>query len=287
MLGERAPLFVGKTPDLRDFWLSSTAGRYVLLCFHDSLSLPESVAGRDDLTVVWIVRDAGLATGRPGITVVDGNSRIAEGYGAIGAKRAVLLDPNLRVHSVLDGDDAIATALRELPSDDRDAPVLLVPRVFEPELCARLVAEFERQGGEESGFVRDDSTGRTVEVLDHSHKSRRDVAIRDPLLRNDFRTRIERRLVPEIQRAYQFAATRIERYIVACYDAGAGGHFAAHRDNTTRGTAHRRFAVMINLNAGEYRGGELRFPEFGRRTYAAGTGDALVFPARCCTKSHR
>ena len=42
--------------------------------------------------------------------------------------------------------------------------------------------------------------------------------------------------------------TRIERYIIACYDAATGGHFAAHRDNTTPGTAHWRFAVTINLN---------------------------------------
>ena len=68
----------------------------------------------------------------------------------------------------------------------------------------------------------------------------------------------------------------MERYLVACYEAGAG-HFRPHRDNTTRGTAHRRFAVTINLNAEEYEGGELRFPEFGTETYRAPTGGAIVF----------
>jgi len=67
----------------------------------------------------------------------------------------------------------------------------------------------------------------------------------------------------------------MERYIVACYEAGSG-HFRLHRDNT-RGTAHRRFAVTINLNAGDYDGGDLRFPEFGQRTYRAPTGGAIVF----------
>src|SRR5215208_3483636 len=69
----------------------------------------------------------------------------------------------------------------------------------------------------------------------------------------------------------------MERYIVACYEAETGGHFRAHRDNTTMGTAHRRFAVTINLNAEEYEGGDLLFPEFGSRTYRAPTGGAVVF----------
>jgi len=68
----------------------------------------------------------------------------------------------------------------------------------------------------------------------------------------------------------------MERYIVACYEAGAG-HFRPHRDNTTSGTAHRRFAVTINLNADDYDGGDLHFPEYGQRTYRAPTGGAIVF----------
>lgn len=89
--------------------------------------------------------------------------------------------------------------------------------------------------------------------------------------------RIHDRLTPEIAKAFQFCATRIERHIVACYDSHSGGFFKPHRDNTTKGTAHRRFAVSLNLNTGEYEGGKLRFPEFGKRTYEAPAGDAVVF----------
>jgi predicted 2-oxoglutarate/Fe(II)-dependent dioxygenase YbiX len=64
---------------------------------------------------------------------------------------------------------------------------------------------------------------------------------------------------------------------VACYDAAEGGFFRAHRDNTTKGTAHRRFAVTINLNPEAYEGGDLVFPEFGSRTYRAPKGGAVVF----------
>ena len=80
-----------------------------------------------------------------------------------------------------------------------------------------------------------------------------------------------------MRKAFQFDPTRIERYIVACYDGTDGGFFRAHRDNTTLATAHRRFAVTINLNAGDYEGGDLNFPEFGSRAYRALTGGAIVF----------
>jgi predicted 2-oxoglutarate/Fe(II)-dependent dioxygenase YbiX len=64
---------------------------------------------------------------------------------------------------------------------------------------------------------------------------------------------------------------------VSRYDAKEGGFFKAHRDNTTKGTAHRKFAVTINLNAEQYEGGDLRVPEFGQQAYRAPTGGAVVF----------
>ena len=119
--------------------------------------------------------------------------------------------------------------------------------------------------------------GKTVVVHDYGHKRRRDQEIADERLQNACMYRIHDRLVPEIHKAFQFRATRIERYIVACYDSSSGGHFHAHRDNTTKGTAHRRFAVSLNLNTGEYEGGMLRFPEFGQQLYLPPAGGAVVF----------
>ena len=118
--------------------------------------------------------------------------------------------------------------------------------------------------------------GKTVLVVDSNHKMRRDWEIQDTGLRDVIAGLVNRHLILPVQRAFQFRATRMERYIVACYEAGAG-HFRPHRDNTTSGTAHRRFAVTINLNAGDYEGGNLRFPEYGQRTYRAPTGGAIVF----------
>jgi predicted 2-oxoglutarate/Fe(II)-dependent dioxygenase YbiX len=89
--------------------------------------------------------------------------------------------------------------------------------------------------------------------------------------------RIHRRVAPELKRAFQFNATRIERHIVACYNGAENAHFRPHRDNTTLGTAHRRFAVSLVLNTGEFEGGQVRFPEFGPQTYSPPVGGAVVF----------
>jgi predicted 2-oxoglutarate/Fe(II)-dependent dioxygenase YbiX len=68
----------------------------------------------------------------------------------------------------------------------------------------------------------------------------------------------------------------MERYLVGCYTAEDGGHFRPHRDNTTSGTAHRRFAVTINLND-DFEGGTLYFPEYGLRQFKPPVGGAVVF----------
>jgi predicted 2-oxoglutarate/Fe(II)-dependent dioxygenase YbiX len=158
----------------------------------------------------------------------------------------------------------------------RTAPVLTVPRVFEPEFCKQLIEYYEQDGGGPSGFMRQVG-GKTVAVHDPDFKRRRDATIQDEALRAQAAARINRRLLPVIQQAFNWRCTRIERYIVACYSADDMGFFNAHRDNTTLATAHRKFAVSINLNAEDFEGGELRFPEFGPRTYKPPTGGATVF----------
>jgi predicted 2-oxoglutarate/Fe(II)-dependent dioxygenase YbiX len=198
------------------------------------------------------------------------------------------VDPSLRILARAPIDSpAIFEEIARLPAvpdyagAPLNAPVLIAPRIFEPDICRRLISLYETQGGKPSGVMRDEG-GRTVGVLDKM-KSRRDATVEDPELTRMIANRIRRRLVPEIQKAFQFLPTRIERYIVACYDAGEGGYFKPHRDNQTIATRHRRFAVSINLNAEEFDGGDLRFPEFGPKTYRPPTGGAVVF---CCTLLH-
>lgn len=171
---------------------------------------------------------------------------------------------------------ACFAAMTEKAAENGSAPVLIAPHVLEPELCRHLIALYDMNGGEESGFMRE-VEGKTVGLVDPAHKRRADLTIEDENLRRALMVRVHNRLVPLIERAFQFRATRMERYIVACYDSAVRGHFRAHRDNTTKGTSHRRFAVSINLNADEFDGGDLCFPEFGPQLYRPPTGGAVVF----------
>lgn len=188
------------------------------------------------------------------------------------------LDPHQHVQSVMDVvmQHQVPNSLISSPIHEGLAPVLIVPNIFEPSFCQQLIQHYESLGGSESGFMRE-IDGKTIGMFDHKHKRRSDCQINDQQLRTACMHRIHDRLVPEIQKAFQFQATRIERYIVACYDSNSGGYFKPHRDNTTKGTAHRKFAVSLNLNTEQYSGGCLRFPEFGLQEYSPPTGGAVVF----------
>lgn len=194
----------------------------------------------------------------------------------------IVLDPTMRVIAAVpfaaDGGDRgrLFAFLERLPpvasfaGTELQAPVLFLPNVFEPELCRRLIGLYEQHGGQETGFMRE-VNGKTVGVLDPGHKRRKDYDIVEEDVKQAVRARILRRVVPEIQKVHQFTATRMERYIVSCYAADDGGHFRAHRDNTTKGTAHRRFAVSVNLNS-EFEGGEVSFPEIRAALLQAAAG---------------
>jgi peroxiredoxin len=199
----------------------------------------------------------------------------------------LVLDPTMRVMARFPftedagGVDDVLAYLKTLrpPAQfagiELQAPVLFLPQVFEPDFCAHLIALYGHHGGEESGFMRE-IDGKTRAVHDHRHKRRKDFSIKDVELIKETQRRVIRRVVPEILKVHQFKATRMERYIVSCYAAEDGGHFRAHRDNTTAGTAHRRFAVSINLNA-DFEGGEIGFPEYGPRRFKPPVGGACVF----------
>jgi predicted 2-oxoglutarate/Fe(II)-dependent dioxygenase YbiX len=303
-IGADAPKFYARTHARPDFAFGSLGGLHILLAF-----LPEPGPARD-------VADKALATHRSlfddskrvAFGVVDGeadfllqrqqlpglrffhdpDNAIARAYGLVdasGAKIAqwVLVDPMMRVlfSCGIDQADRAFSYLMSLGDPESHAgtplhaPVLIVPRVFEPEFCRQLIDVYIADGGGVSGVMRDIG-GKTVGVID-DFKKRRDATIGDENLKVDIQRRISVRLLPQIEKAFMFKVTRMERYIVARYDSADGGYFKPHRDNTTRATAHRQFACSINLNAEDYEGGDLRFPEFGRKTYRPPTGGAVIF----------
>ncbi len=233
----------------------------------------------------------------PGFQVIlDFDGKAARRYGALpmavpaGATkiqfrpRFVVLDKRLRVSAAIelapDGSDAdrIVPLIEDLAAaqePDLTAPVLIVPRVFTPEFCRQLIALFESSAHQQTGIVS--QTGdRTTIVIDQDFKRRRDCRIEDPDLIAALKEILRRRLLPEIAKAFQFQASHVERHIVSRYAAGEQGHFRAHRDNHSLGTAHRRFAATINLNR-EFEGGALSFPEFGSQGFNAPPGGAMVF----------
>ena len=312
--GDPAPWFTAASPTNPHYRFNTVAGRYVLMCFFGSAGREDvqaalsQLAGQralfDEQHLVFYgisidpedERQARIKEHLPGLRVLwDFDQALSRLYGAIGDSQSepgrvpykpfwLLLDPMLRCMALMPLSDTgnVMRLIAGLPPKDQHAgmelvaPILVLPRVFEPQFCKTLIDLYDQNGGVDSGFMRD-VDGKTVSVVDHSHKRRADYQIADDKIKQAARVRILRRVVPEIQKAFQFATTRMERYIVACYDAQTQGHFRAHRDNTTKGTAHRRFAVTINLNAEEFDGGELSFPEFGTRTYKAATGGAVVF----------
>ncbi len=301
--GEPAPMFMAPSPINPHFTFGSLGGRYILLAFMPPPG-PEreaiialvrknaAVFAGDGKIFFGVLSDAtgfeDVPQDLPLRWFADPNGEIRRLYGAVDADGApmpqwMLIDPSLRYMGsapLSDGERLIAKIATYGSPDDHagvpmHAPVLIVPRVFEPAFCRQLIDLYNAKGGEPSGVMQARG-GKTIGVL-NDMKKRRDADIDDEELQAQIRLRISRRLIPEIKKSFQFTATRIERYIVACYSAEEGGYFRPHRDNTTPGTAHRRFAVSINLNAEEFEGGDLRFPEFGSRTYRPPTGGAVVF----------
>ncbi|MBF6025987.1 2OG-Fe(II) oxygenase family protein [Lysobacter niastensis] len=157
------------------------------------------------------------------------------------------------------------------------APVLQIPDVFEPELCAALIRHLEVDcaGGDVSAVLLLEDGQQKLQV-DPSIKQRRETFPRDAALEQRMHERLLRRALPEISRVFNFDVSRRDPFKLLAYPEGAG-YFRAHRDNETPDVAHRRFALSVNLNQGEYTGGEFRYPEFGPHRFSPPTGSALVF----------
>ncbi|MEQ1618539.1 MAG: 2OG-Fe(II) oxygenase [Terricaulis sp.] len=306
--GDPAPWFFLRSDVNEKFSLSSMGGRTILITFLESLSNAEDAAVRDGLlecvprlipyanAMLIVTADAAdpavrMPEGATGARYLfDPERKAATLYGALAGGKirptSFVVDARLRFKAVMpvrnpatharDAFEVFARQHAQAPAQRAvHAPTLTIPDVFEPELCRRLIDGHSAHGGIDSGFMVE-RNGKTVKKRDPSHKIRRDWFMNDAELIDACRERIRRRIVPEIRRAFQFEATRIERYLVACYDSDEKGHFAAHRDNTTKGTAHRRFAVSLNLND-DYVGGNLVFPEFGQHRFRPPPGGACVF----------
>lgn len=293
--GENAPWFTAPSPSNPEFVFDTAAGRYVLMLFlpleaEARLGALRALAAHQRLfddakaTAFVVLRDPAVAQGMRDMRglrwLMDPTGAITGRYGP--KPHWLLLDPTLRAvtSAPIEAAEAMFARIAALPPPAEHAgvllhaPVLIVPRIFEPELCEALIALHAADGGQFTGVMRDQGE-RTVAVMDEL-KRRRDVLVRAPDLIQAIEARLERRLFPMIRLGLGFSVTRIERFLVSCYDSEDGGVFRPHRDSTTQGTAHRRFACSINLND-DFDGGDLRFAEYGPATYRPPVGGAVVF----------
>ncbi len=224
-----------------------------------------------------------LARRFPSVRFLEGAGDWASVFGAGPEGCWVIVNPMLRVVDIaaLSNRERAFGLLERLPAPGEPsgpsspAPILLLPGVFEPDLCRHLIDVFERDGGRETGFMQD-SEGKSIERFDRDWKRRRDIMLSDPGLVAAIRARIGRRVCPEIKKAFQFMVSRTERDLISRYDAEDSGHFAPHRDDTGLSVAHRRFAMSIPLND-DFEGGEIRFPEYSPHRYKGAPGTAIVF----------
>lgn len=293
-LGERAPDFVAAVADgTPTRFYARAGGRPAVVAFPGPADLQRVATLTDALppSIDRFVVAPPDTPGAPGIeggdgVMVDADGRIAEAWRTKDTATAYALDANLRVLGSAPLVDPAACAerltsfLRELPDRQArevrsQAPVLFVPNALDPDWCARLLQAFQDGDTALSG-VEQTVDGRRMDELQDKLKRRRDLVVTDQALSGELAPALGRRVMPELRRAFAYQANRFEGFKIGCYTADDLGFFNAHRDNLSAPTAHRRFALTLNLND-DYEGGTLRFPEFGPETYRPDAGAALLF----------
>jgi hypothetical protein len=215
------------------------------------------------------------------------------GLGPAGAlrMRVIVLDANQRIAATFDSRalPAAAEAMNGLARSVRSdggrelllktpmAPVLVLPRVFEPDFCTQLVRLWGKGDHKDSGV-----SSRYGDInMDHLKRTE-DYTIVEPMMLKAVSDRLAYRIGPELTKVFAFDRQfTFDSHIVLSYSADAQHFFGPHRDNGAPTTADRAFAVSLNLND-DFEGGELVFPEYARRR-----AGPLSSPARSCTRCCR
>ncbi|MEO8559470.1 MAG: 2OG-Fe(II) oxygenase [Rhodospirillales bacterium] len=206
--------------------------------------------------------------------------------------RLLLLDANQRLLAALADPtpDAVAKLLatevarakHDEPKPDllqgSTPPVLILPRVFEPELCKSLIALWQGNTHDETGV-----SSRYGNVSMAQAKRTEDHMVSDQSAIRAISDRLAYRVGPELLRGFGYDRPfAFDAHVILSYSAEQKHYFKAHRDNGAPQTADRSFAVSLNLNE-DYQGGELIFPEYGRLRFKPPAGAAAVFS---CTLLH-
>jgi predicted 2-oxoglutarate/Fe(II)-dependent dioxygenase YbiX len=223
---------------------------------------------------------------------------LAQGGVALGAggglrQRVILLDPNQRVAATFDSRALLAAAesIGSVADGVRSnagatqvigsamAPVLVLPRVFEPDFCSQVIRLWQKGDHHDSGVS---SRYGNVGVLEL--KRTEDYMVVEPMMQKAISDRLAWRIGPELIKVFAFDREfSFDAHVVLSYSAEGKHFFGAHRDNGAPTTADRAFAVSLNLND-DYEGGELVFPEYAGVKVSPPAGAAAVFS---CSVLHR
>ncbi|HEY6982202.1 hypothetical protein [Reyranella sp.] len=200
--------------------------------------------------------------------------------------RAIVLDPNQRVAATFDSRPLLAAAeaiggladsVRSNGGRDQAikcpmAPVLVLPRVFEPEFCGQVIRLWHKGDHQDSGV-----SSRYGNVGVAELKRTEDYMIVEPMMQKAISDRLAYRIGPELAKAFAFDREfTFDAHVVLSYSAEGHHFFSAHRDNGAPTTADRAFAVSLNLND-DFEGGELVFPEYAGVRVSPPAGAAAVF----------
>jgi len=207
--------------------------------------------------------------------------------------RVLALDPNQRIAATFDSravlacTEAIGGVAASVRADRAAnlviqspmAPVLILPRVFEPDFCAQVIRLWEK-GDRGDGGVSSRYGNVGVENL----KRTEDYMVVEPMMQAAISNRLAYRIGPELLKVFLFDREfAFDAHVVLSYSAEGRHFFGPHRDNGAPTTADRVFAVSLNLNDG-FEGGELVFPEYGGLRISPELGAAAVFS---CSLLHR
>jgi predicted 2-oxoglutarate/Fe(II)-dependent dioxygenase YbiX len=217
------------------------------------------------------------------------------GLGSAGGlrMRVIVLDPNQRVAATFDSralpaaaEAMVATAAAVRADGGADqvvstamAPVLVLPRVFEPEFCTQVIRLWHK------GDHRDSGVSSRYGNVNVSHlKQTEDYTVVEPMMQKAISDRLAWRIGPELIKVFAFDREfAFDSHVVLSYSAEGRHFFGAHRDNGAPTTADRAFAVSLNLND-DFSGGELVFPEYAGVRVSPPAGAAAVFS---CSLLHR
>lgn len=307
-VGDHSPIFSGTDTegDFYDFYCDVT-GKPVIFIFSGNTDLKDlagslqcaSPLDGDRAQVITIVAGSGEDVKAqkqdarwPFRTMVDVGGEVTSGFAGLSGiptPSVFVLCPNQRVAGICgirDKGDELGGWLEECvsrvsfteggPAVSSIPPALMIPRVLDPEDCEWLIGLW-RDGETQEGQVTLGASQGGRKAVARDMKRREDFILEDQAMQQRVLGKMMPRLAPELKKVLHFHKWNMEALRVGCYKASDQGFFNTHRDNTSPPTKDRKYAITINLNSGEYEGGDLRFPEYGKQLFCPPAGGAVVF----------